>query len=68
MWFIGLEFQQMPGGLNLTLTYEIQIFINSGENEFTTDFRILQVATCESLCEQHVILLSHYPYCNWIVF
>ncbi len=30
MWFIGLEFHCMPGGLNLTLTYEIQIFINSG--------------------------------------
>ena len=30
MWFIGLEFHRGPGGLNLTLTYEIQIFINSG--------------------------------------
>ena len=40
MWFIGLEFQPMPGGLNLTLTYEIQIFINAGEKEFTNDFHL----------------------------
>ena len=32
MWFIGLIFYiRGPGSLSLTLTYEIQIFINSGE-------------------------------------
>lgn len=30
MWFIGLEFFVGPGGVNITLTYEIQMFINSG--------------------------------------
>ena len=30
MWFIGLEFLVGPGGVNITLTYEIQMFINSG--------------------------------------
>ncbi|XP_003386526.1 PREDICTED: poly(A) polymerase type 3-like [Amphimedon queenslandica] len=29
MWFIGLEFCVGPGGVNITLTYEIQMFINS---------------------------------------
>ena len=31
MWFIGLEFLKLQsGGVNLELTYEIQIFVNSG--------------------------------------
>lgn len=28
-WFIGLEFKKTPGGVNITLTYEIQAFTNA---------------------------------------
>ena len=30
MWFIGLEFKKTPGGVNITITYEIQAFTNAG--------------------------------------
>lgn len=29
MWFIGLEFKKGPGGVNITITYEIQVFTNA---------------------------------------
>jgi len=29
MWFIGLEFKKMPGGVNIEITFEIQAFINA---------------------------------------
>lgn len=31
MWFIGLEFKKMPGGVNIEITFEIQAFINAGQ-------------------------------------
>ena len=33
MWFIGLEFKKNPstGGVNITITYEIQVFSNAGQ-------------------------------------
>ena len=29
MWFIGLEFTKSTGGVNITITYEIQVFTNA---------------------------------------
>ena len=32
MWFIGLEFKKnTTGGINITITYEIQVFSNAGQ-------------------------------------
>lgn len=30
MWFVGLVFKQTGGGVNITITSEIQTFINAG--------------------------------------
>ena len=45
MWFIGLEFLKVQaGGVNLELTYEIQIFVNSGMSSLTS---IYSMTSCE---------------------
>ena len=32
MWFIGLEFKKSgTGAVNITITYEIQVFSNAGQ-------------------------------------
>lgn len=49
MWFIGLEFCVGPGGVNITLTYEIQMFINSGTT-YCTCCRFLLCSITHVVC------------------
>ena len=44
MWFIGLEFKKISGGVNITLTYEIQVFTNAGQS--IVDSTVYYACTC----------------------